>query len=76
MTAASQKKSGVAEVWHPPRHLSHRERLTQVSNACKETCLSEGEATVPGRDSPGIQVPLEKVRGGVSDGPHPSFTLS
>lgn len=24
-------KSGVAELWHPPRHLFHRERLTQVS---------------------------------------------
>lgn len=48
------EESGVAELWHPPCHLSHRERLTQVSKACKETCLSDGEAMVPGRDSPGI----------------------
>lgn len=30
------EESGVAELWHPPCHLSHRERLTQVSKLEKK----------------------------------------
>lgn len=39
------EENSVAELLRPPQHLSHGERLSQVSRACKETCLSKGESS-------------------------------
>lgn len=38
------EENSVAELLRPPHHLSHGVRLTQVSRAWKETCLSKGES--------------------------------
>lgn len=59
------EENSVAELLRPPQHLSHGERLTQVSRVCKETCLSKGESLqCLGGISSGFRVPLRKIRDG------------